>query len=112
MRSRKSRRAEWTTTKRGRIVHLAASPPQSLRDYINRARTTSPSATRMSHKDWTNFGGQLTPPSPVHCAVLEGNIPWAGNIPFPFLVVLANGAHLNPSFALHLASRWMHARMA
>src|SRR5690606_23232339 len=60
MRSRKSRRGEWTTTKRGRIVHLAASPPQSLRDYINRARTTSPSATRMSHKDWTNFGGQLT----------------------------------------------------
>src|SRR5690606_18353289 len=59
MRSRKSRRGEWTTTKRGRIVHLAASPPQSLRDYINRARTTSPSATRMSHKDWTNFGGQL-----------------------------------------------------
>src|SRR5690606_3121775 len=59
MRSRKSRRGEWTTTKRGRIVHLPASPPQSLRDYINRARTTSPSATRMSHKDWTNCGGQL-----------------------------------------------------
>src|SRR5690606_39660630 len=63
MRSRKSRRGEWTTTKRGRIVHLAASPPQSLRDYINRARTTSPSATRMSHKDWTNFGGQLRLPA-------------------------------------------------
>ena len=57
---RPSRRGEWTTTKYGRIVPLTASPPLNMRDYINRARRTSPSPARTSRKDWISFGGHLS----------------------------------------------------